>query len=248
MSIDFFFPFSFHFILIFSPPPKGPFVKRRHLLSYLEGDMMIMKFIHHSQEKIVGTGLDNATVATSFRDAALFNDENAATAQSLEDDLNHASPLCRARLSSLSRTTWWESSAERVVLEHDWSCGLALLSLRSVSHAGVTRKDTEHLHHHTEHHHKKVVRDDGRMDDGRVDQGSEGSEGEEDDEEVVNIEFVGCSYLDCVGAVDHMMMLESFYNYFEIEASDRAKLIGEKIEEKNIFVLAVSVLSNIYIL
>ena len=213
-------------------------MKRRHLLSYLEGDMMIMKFIHHSQEKIVGTGLDNATVATSFRDAALFNDENAATAQSLEDDLNHSSPLCRARLSSLSRTAWWESSAERVVLEHDWSCGLALLSLRSVSHAGVTRKDTEHLHHHTEHH-RKNVKNDGRSDHGRdqgteedVGEGREGREGDEDDEEVVNIEFVGCSYLDCVGAVDHMMMLESFYNYFEAEASDRAKLIGEKLKKK----------------
>ena len=92
----------------------------------------------------------------------------------------------------------------------------------------------------------EVVRDDGRMDDGRVDQGSEGSEGEEDDEEVVNIEFVGCSYLDCVGAVDHMMMLESFYNYFEIEASDRAKLIGEKIEEK-LFLFWFSLCSQIFI-
>ena len=189
----------------------SPLVKRRHLLSYLEADMMIMKFLHHAAEKVVGTGLDNASVAGNFRDAALFAAENSENAQTIENDLNDSNDLCKKRLKSLSRTSWWESSSTRIIMEHDWSCGLVLVSLRNVPHAGVARCDDLPTTSPTLPNTQPIEEDNVRTHDN------------DDHHHTIDIEHLGCAYVDCVGAVDHMMMMESFFDYFKSEASKYAK-------------------------
>ena len=229
----------------------SPYVKRRHMVSYLEADLMIMKFINHAAEKVVGSGLDNATVAGNFRDAALFDDDNADTARTIEDDLNSSNPLAKHRLKTLSRTSWWESASTRVVIEHDWNCGLVLTSLRSVAHAGVIRKNREKAQFITGAAQKKEEEtkekeeheedeedneEDTKQREGYVQPenniGSKISDkkNEENDENngsktdkdsspfsSTDLEHLGCAYVDCVGAVDHMIMMESYFDHMKAE-------------------------------
>ena len=210
-----------------------PLVKRRHLLSYLEADLMIMKFLHHAAEKVVGSGLDNASVTNNMTNAALFKDSNAETAQTIENDLNHSNALCKTRLKALSRTAWWESTSTRVIMEHDWSCGLVLVSLRNVTHAGVSRGGT-----------MKTIEENNQEE-----KGEKGEKGEKESEQsnelkddhhardgeehlhVIDIQHVGCAYVDCVGAVDHMLMMESFFDHLKIESSKNIQLIAQQASE-----------------
>jgi hypothetical protein len=167
------------------------------------------------------------------------------------------------RLKTLSRTSWWESASTRVVIEHDWNCGLVLTSLRSVAHAGVIRKNREKeqfitgaappKEEETKEKEKHEVDEKDKQDkedkedkeedkkqreghvqqeenygrnistsDNNKNQESDGNGGNKTDKDSspfssTDLEHLGCAYVDCVGAVDHMIMMESYFDHMKAE-------------------------------
>jgi hypothetical protein len=107
-------------------------VKRRHLNSFLEADLMIKKFLHAASERIVGSDLDNASVAGAYLNGDLLgdSDDEMPTALELEAEMNKSGGVLVARrLRSLARSSWFVAQRKRNCVDVRTPCGAIVRSL-----------------------------------------------------------------------------------------------------------------------
>ena len=111
-----------------------PLVKRRHLNSFLEADLLIKKFLHSASERIVGSDLENASVAGAFLNGGMLSGSNndMPTASELEADMNKSGGvLVERRLRSLARSSWFVAQRKRNCIDTRMHCGAIVQTLHA---------------------------------------------------------------------------------------------------------------------
>ena len=191
-----------------------PLVKRRHLNSFLEADLLIKKFFAAASERIVGSDLDNASVAGAYLDGGLLgdSDDEMDTAHEIEVKMNNeGGHLVSKRLRSLARTSWFVARSKRTCVDVNMTCGTMLKIFHDTGSAASSLSG--HCLPLLEH----IPKPSNRDEDGDTLTNSSSDE-EERPEEAFPKERVSCGITSCVGFIDAHHLLESFLDVLMDEA------------------------------